>query len=192
MIGLLAMLSTRDPASRLTLDRDLLSRIIHPGILKLALDQDMELLAKIIRNPKAFGTGGLNVEEASKAIMQAKDRGDIRTAIKAMQEYDTAKWRGWLTTSGGKQYVILFERNENRLKGNGSKDNRRRPELPEGIAVARSLLPGIVDKTWLNKDWERGFLPEVMASCWLPPIGACNLDTLQMYIDGGRHERCLF
>ena len=59
MNALIEILASRDPASRRTIDRDLLSQIMRPRIVKLALNKYMELLGSIIRNPKAFGTGGL-------------------------------------------------------------------------------------------------------------------------------------
>ena len=184
MIGLLAIFASRDPSSRWTMDRDLLSRIMQPAIWKWGLDQDMELLARVIRERKTVWSDGLDLEFASNAVIRAKNRGDIRATLKAVQEYDEAKWRAWLSTSGGQKYATLFEQSEKRVQGVGTKDKRPRPDLEEGITVARSVLPGIADKGWLNNDWERGFLPEVRASCWLPPIGNCNLYTLQKYIDG--------
>ena len=163
------------------------------------LIMDVELFEGISGDAENPGTGPLGIAELAEAVYSAAQGTDAIAGEAALKVYLKAAWREWAHTSpAGKLYSEMDHRRILRLAKEGSADQRRLPDHPEGVRFAREFLADVSDKTWWERDaefmvtpsvadaeqadWTLGFLPRLLANFWLSPKGGGHPDVLWDFI----------
>ena len=127
----------------------------RPGVGELVgnvlwrFDKRLEVMEEIALDPQGAGTGEPSLMDAKIRLHRASKRGDRKAEDEAVVDLIRAETRElWSGTPELKLLTELYRRAalwKRRKKGCES-DKRRRPDLPEGLRVARRLLTDVQGK----------------------------------------------
>lgn len=162
------------------------------SIILWSIRTRLRLVREIARDSQNPGTGKSGKEEEMPEFLRfvgsdwKADEDDIVGYMRA------EVWEWWQSFPECDLLNQLFRRTHLRKKKSGSKDGWRFPTHSEGLKVARPMLADIQKTGPLDSEWESKSLSTVLALLLLSPIGVCDLDTLQEYIERSEESRAYF
>ena len=154
-------------------------------ILQRVVAAHLGYIEEAARGTLAYGTAAPSEQEAMACLLQMFQGRNEEADWKAVENHVRARtlewWEGWQDLPKRKDFADLVKRADQRKKGTGSEDNRRRLSHREGLRIATPLLAGIPNKISLDAEGEYKAVAQVLAALLSPPMGEPSPEKLQEY-----------
>ena len=148
--------------------------------LRWGIEWRLRLIEEVAYTPQSSGIGGPGMEEGMEGIHRAEERRDRKAEDEAIVDYLRAEVREWWQDFPERQLVTgLYRRAALERARRGSTDSRRRPDIQEGLRVARALLADIAVAARFDFEWESEAVPIALADHWLSLKGKRGPAALQ-------------
>ena len=161
-------------------------------IIRWTIEVRLQLIAEVACGLQASGTIAPGKEQAMKRILWSLGT-DWKAEEEAIVDYMRAEVREWWQDFPERQLLtVLYRRAALERERRGSTDSGRRPDLEEGLRVARALLADIAVAARFDFEWESEAVPIALADHWLSLKGKRRPAALQEYIKRSRSNRAHF
>ena len=156
-------------------------------------DKRLEVMEEIALDPQGSGTGGPSLMDGKIRLHRASKRGDREAEDEAVVDLIRAETRElWSGTPELKLLTKLYRRAALRKTRCGSADSRRRPDLWEGLPVARRLLADVQGKKRFDPARESIDVTQTLVLHWLSHPERCQTCDLEDYIERSEASRAYF
>ncbi len=162
------------------------------SIILWSIQTRLPLVREIARNCQESRTGKSGKVEALSDVLQfvgSDLKADEDTIVDCMR---AEVWEWWRSFPEDDLLTQLYHRTKERKKKSASKDDQRFPTHSEGLRVARPMLADIPKTAPLDSEWESQSVSITLALLLMSPIGVCDMDTLQEYIERSGESRAYF
>ena len=162
------------------------------SIILWSIRTRLRLVRQIARNSQRPSTGKSGKVEGLSDFLQFVGS-NLKADEDTIMDYMRAEvWEWWRSFPDDDALTKLYQRTKERKKKSGSKDDQRFPTHSEGLRVARPMLADIPNTAPLDSEWESKSVSITLALLLMSPIGVCDMDTLQEYIECSEESRAYF
>ena len=162
------------------------------SIILWGFETRVQLIAEIALGTQNTGTGKSGKEEKMPEFLRLVGS-DWKADKDAIVDYMRAEvWEWWQSFPQRDLLNLLYRRDAKHREESGPSDGRRRPTHSEGLQVARPMLADIQNTGHLDSEWESRSVSLTLALLLMSPIGVCDMDTLQEYIERSEESRAYF
>ncbi len=174
-------------------------RLLSTGVAELVpnvlwvVEKRLQVIEEIAPDPQGSGTGGPDKRDANERLRLAWEMGDREAEDEAVVDRIRAETREqWPDTPECRLLADLYLRAAKREEGRGSADGRRRPDLWEGLRVARRLLTEVQGKKRFDPARESREVTQTLVLHWLSHAERCQTCDLEDYIERCEASRAYF
>ena len=163
------------------------------GNVRWLFDKRLEVMEEVALDPQGSGTVGSGKRDAYDRLHRAWEMGDKEVEDEAVVDLIRAETRElWSGTPELKLLTKLYRRVALRKTRCGSADSRRRPDLWEGLPVARRLLADVQGKKRFAPARESIDVTQTLVLHWLSNPERCQSCDLEDYIERSEASRAYF